>query len=62
MNELLSPFHAVATALVALLPPEAGTAAVGIATALGIFITLAIIVAPFIALGAWLEHRDRRNA
>lgn len=59
---LFDPFRALATLLIGLLPADAGSQAVGIASALGIFLALAIIVAPFIALGAWLERRDRRTS
>lgn len=62
MTELLSPFHTAATALVSLLPPDAGELATGTVAVLGILLTLFIICAPFIALGAWLDRRDRRTS
>lgn len=58
---LFDPFRTLATLLIGLLPVDAGSQAVGIATLLAICLVVLAIAVPVCLLGAYLE-RDRRTA
>lgn len=57
MSDFFSPFHYLATLLVALLPADASDLAVGSAILLGIMLVLSALLLFAALLGTYLERR-----